>query len=118
MYYILMIARMVRDAVDWLAFGKEFGVPLLMLAALGYFIAFHIWPLVTKQLEQTAADRRAELDKFLAALDKRDQVLKDHTDVITNAMANQSARMGELTEAINRIRQSIERDSRRPRNDP
>jgi len=112
MNYVLQNAQLVNDVVDWVEFGKTFGIPLLILAALAYFARRDVWPLITKQLEQTAADRRAELDKFLAALDKRDQLLKEHTAQISGVMANQAVRLAELTEAINRIRQAIEKDRR------
>lgn len=98
--------------MDWIEFGKTFGLPFLILAALAYFVRRDVWPLVTKQLDQTAADRREELKKFLEALEKRDQILKEHTSIMATQMSNQAARMGELAEAINRIRQSIEREKR------
>lgn len=64
---------------EWVTIGTTFGVPLLILAVIGYFIRSAVWPLVVKRIEQADADRqRAEIERakerveFLMALERRD----------------------------------------------
>lgn len=58
---------------QWIDIASKFGIPVTMLALLAYFMARKVWPFVTAQIEDANAQRKTEVDKFIAALAKRDQ---------------------------------------------
>jgi Na+-translocating ferredoxin:NAD+ oxidoreductase RnfG subunit len=62
---------------DWIEFGKNFGVTLLMLAALAYFLMRHVWPFVTKQIEEAHAQRKEEIAKFVDTIRARDVLMAE-----------------------------------------
>lgn len=57
---------------EWLEFGKSFGVPILLLAAVGYFFVKNIWPFVMEQLKDARSEGKTERDQFMKALERRD----------------------------------------------
>lgn len=59
--------------MDWLEFGKTFGIPVLMLAAIGWFGAKSLWPFIKGQVEAAQAEGKKEREAFLVALERRDQ---------------------------------------------
>lgn len=69
----------------WVQIGTAFGVPMLILAGLAWFVATRVWPVVVKQIEFNQQQQR----EFLTAL-------KD----IHNSLASQNDAIRGNTEAI------------------
>lgn len=59
--------------MDWIEFGNRFGIPLLVLAGVAWFVVRYAWPFITtqawpfiiKQVEDFKKEREAERNQFL-----------------------------------------------------
>jgi hypothetical protein len=57
---------------QWIDFGKNFGIPLLMLGGLAYFLVKYVWPFVTDQIKEAQVARKQEIEKFVETIRLRD----------------------------------------------
>ena len=60
---------------QWIEVAKTYGLPGLILLAIGAFLYFKGWPLLVKVLEDAQTQRKAEIDKFDSTIRARDQLL-------------------------------------------
>lgn len=62
----------------WVELVGKFGLPTVALLALGWMfyrvIVQTVWPFFVKQIEVAQAQRQAEMDKFMAAMMRRDEM--------------------------------------------
>lgn len=104
---------------DWITIGTTFGIPMLILAVIGYFVRSSVWPLVVKRIEQADAERqRVETERarerteyalerakerveFLMALERRDTGLNILSENIK-----------ELTSGIKALRDDLRKGTR------
>jgi hypothetical protein len=84
-----------QTPMDWVQIGTTFGVPLLLLAWVAWFVNAKVWPFVEKRIEASDKERAAERDAFLASLN----------DIKTTLHSNTAATLEVLKE--------IRRDDRR-----
>lgn len=112
--------------MDWVELGQKFGVPLLVLAALGWFTAQEIWPFIKTEvwplirdrfklsdvlLEKSEAERirdREESEKerqiarqaFFDALDRRDDKLGAALGEVSTSLKAHDATLIQAIEAL------------------
>lgn len=82
--------------MDWMEFGRIYGLPMLILAAIGLFGAKSLWPFIKEQVDAAQNEGRKEREAFLAALERRDQ-----------EFGKMVAEMKELTTAVNGLRNEV-----------
>jgi hypothetical protein len=63
---------------QWIDIASKFGVPVMMLAFLAYFVSRRIFPLFVRQLEDSNAQRKIEFEKF-AEITEKARVLMSET---------------------------------------
>lgn len=59
--------------MDWVDFGYRFGIPVLILAFLGFFMYKEAWPFLKDIVEGERSARAKEHESFIAALERRDE---------------------------------------------
>lgn len=90
--------------LDWLEFGRTFGLPVLLLTAVGIFFYKSIWPFLESQIKDAQERAEKDRDEFIAALKRRDDEFGKVVDGLN--------KMGD---SIERLRQDItEQRTRRP----
>lgn len=57
---------------EWLEFGRTFGLPVLLLAAIGVFFYRRIWPFLENQIKEAQTMAVRDREEFIAALKRRD----------------------------------------------
>ena len=62
---------------QWIEIAGKFGIPVVMLGMLGYFLLKHVWPFVTRQIEAAQAERKIEVDKFVETIRARDVMMAE-----------------------------------------
>lgn len=75
--------------MDWINIASTFGIPVVIIAAIGWFLVNHVWPFVTNQITSLNSERREERKEFLEALSRRDAELAkvaDALDELTTAV--------------------------------
>jgi hypothetical protein len=60
---------------QWIEVAKTYGLPGLILLAVGLFGYYKAWPLLVKMLEDAQAQRKAEIEKFDNTIRSRDALL-------------------------------------------
>ena len=93
------------DAMDWIQIGSTFGIPVLLLAGIAYFAVRHIWPFVTKRIEQNDERHRIETEKFLAALDRLATAHAESSAARDRVQLAQNEAISNLTQAIKALQQ-------------
>lgn len=80
--------------MDWIDLVVRLGLPTALLTMGGWFLIKHVWPFVVKTWETTQAERVAEREKFLSALDrhidaagKRDALLAELSGLVRGTAA-------------------------------
>lgn len=68
--------------MDWVKIATQFGIPVVILIAVGWFFGTQVWPLFTAQLKSAAEAREKATADFLTQLDKRDIVNQKQTEAI------------------------------------
>lgn len=59
--------------MDWIEFGRTFGIPVLLLAAMAWFGYKSLWPFIKGQVDAAQQEGRKEREAFMTALERRDQ---------------------------------------------
>jgi hypothetical protein len=73
---------------QWIDIAGKFGIPVALLMLLGYFLLKHVWPFVTKQIEDAKSERKADMEaakserkeeigKFMDTLRARDVMIAE-----------------------------------------
>jgi len=60
---------------QWVKIAGQFGIPVALLMLLAYFILRHVWPFVTRQIQDAQTQRAAEIEKFDNTIRKRDGLM-------------------------------------------
>lgn len=87
--------------MDWVELGKSFGIPVLLLAAVGYFGVKSLWPFIKGQVEAAQNEGKKEREAFLEALERRDQ---EFSKIVTE--------LNQLTKSVDGLRVEIVRLAR------
>lgn len=85
---------------QWIDVAGKFGIPVVMLALLAYFLARHVWPFVTSQIEDAKVQRKAEVEKFVETIRMRDVLMAEtqrETMRALNEMTAEIRRLGGRT---------------------
>lgn len=96
-------------ATEWIQVGQAFGLPVLMLAAIGWFLVKHVWPFVTRQVEDAQRVQTLSRNEFLAALDKIQEAHSKERLGFLEAMERRDREFERLATSVNRVLASIER---------
>jgi hypothetical protein len=48
----------------WIDAASKFGIPVVILAVVGWFLGKRVWPWMVSQVEKTQAAREKDLDRF------------------------------------------------------
>jgi len=62
---------------QWIDVASKFGIPVAMLIGLAYFVVRHVWPFVTKQIEDAQSQRKTEIEKFVETIRSRDILMAE-----------------------------------------
>lgn len=62
---------------QWIDVASKFGIPVVMLGLLAYFLAMRVWPFVTSQIEDAKAQRKIEVEKFVDTIRSRDVLMAE-----------------------------------------
>jgi hypothetical protein len=60
---------------QWIDIAKNYGLPGLIIGALGAFGYFRGWPFLVKMIEEAQAQRKIEIEKFDNTIRTRDALL-------------------------------------------
>lgn len=85
---------------EWIDVAGKFGIPVVMLALLAYFLARHVWPFVTSQIEDAKTQRKAEIEKFVDAIRARDVLMAESQREHLKALEAMTAEIRALPEKI------------------
>jgi hypothetical protein len=94
----------------YIEIASQWGVAGLIILAIGAFVYFKIWPAFTKFVADVQADKKAELDRFEAALDKKDVLIEKIVDKHTLSLEKMTNSMtGEFSSLKDEVRSAIGR---------
>ena len=79
---------------------KEFGLPIVIIIVLGWFIGSELWPWVKQQFEALNADRKQEREEFLAALHELTSMAETQHDAAAQQAHAITQQLEQLTAAI------------------
>jgi hypothetical protein len=94
--------------MDWIQIGTTFGVPVLLLVGIAWFVNSKVWPFVVTRIEQS--DKR--MGQFVTTLDEIKTNLRTNTEV---AMETLKTVRGERERERYREEQRNEQQRRPPR---
>jgi hypothetical protein len=63
--------------MDWIQIGTTFGVPVLLLIGIAWFVNNKVWPFVVKRIEKSDATS----ERFLVILNDMQVNLRSNTEV-------------------------------------
>lgn len=85
----------------WIDIASKFGIPVGLLLLLGYFLLRHVWPFVTKQIEDSKAERKAEMES--AKAERKEEIGK-----FINTMDGYRKVLGEMSETQRSIAKTLD----------
>jgi hypothetical protein len=94
--------------MDVPALLREFGFPLIVLGALGYFVARSIWPFCKEQIERSQADARAERTQWLALITQLTQAVSTQREASIEALRRQGAQLDEIARVLSHLAGAVE----------
>jgi hypothetical protein len=75
---VLIWASYHKGQMDqWIDVASKFGLPVMMLLGAAYFLLKHVWPFVTRQIEEAHAQRKEEIAKFVETIRARDVLMAE-----------------------------------------
>ena len=91
--------------MDWERIIDKFGLPLAGLVVVGLFFYRTLWPFIkeriaaaekvlTEQVAEAREARKEDQREFLAALEKRDDALREHTEALRQLTKEIEGRRG------------------------
>jgi hypothetical protein len=66
----------------WIDLLKNFGFGVAVIAVVGWFLAYRVWPFYEQQVQANAEQRERVLKQFDESLARRDQVNRETIDAI------------------------------------
>jgi hypothetical protein len=68
---------------QWAKIAGQFGIPIIILGALSWFLYKRVWPFIVDQIKEAQALRKLEVERFVETIRNRDimmgEMQREHT---------------------------------------
>lgn len=89
---------------QWTDIAGRFGIPVVIIAAVGWFLYKKVWPFVTEQITEAQAQRKLEVERFVETIRARDTLMgemqREHLKALTTMAAEFTGEMRALRDEV------------------
>jgi len=101
------------NAEQWVKIAGQFGLPVALLILIGWFLVRKAWPFLTEQLKDAQAQRKIEIEKFIAQSEKFIETIRGRDILIAESQREHLKALNLLAEEVRGLRTAVDRKAAR-----
>ena len=86
--------------MEFAQLAREFGIPLVILFAIGLFTWKELWPFIRQRIEQSHTDGLAQQQRYIETLERFANLVTTQREATMHALQQLTLRMEEVTRAV------------------